>query len=395
MASVRKRRWTYNGVAKEGWEVRWFDPETGKRPSKTFELKKQADAHMRRVEREIEDGTYLDREASLTIAEVCERYLTDAEQRWQRGEIGELHVIKIRRWVRLHIIPNIGRVVFKEIRASQIDELYHALCKVMIPSGARSILGFLKTVEKYANRHRYVLTNPIASALAGIRSAPAPRIRKFSIEEASGLLRLALEHRPGRKVRHGVMLGIIIHLAGCCGLRIGEILGLPWSQVDLDGGAVTIAHSLSGLQEIKGPKTEAGNRTVPLPAHLVGMLRVWRETHARPNEWDLVFTTTTGGKIHMTNMARPWHNLIAAAGIDESKQAAHFHALRHFAGSWWLHNGMTITDVSKLMGHATPAITMQVYAHELSSEADRSRAVADMGRKLIALPDARVTQLAA
>lgn len=394
MASVSKRRWTHNGVTKEAWTVRYSDGAGG-RPSKQFDTKKKADAFKRKVEREIEDGTLVGPGASLTVSDVCARYITDAERRQEREEISQLHVIKVSRFVRLHIVPAIGSVVFKELRAEDVDKLHHALRATMQPHCARQVLGFLATVERFANRHRYCLTNPVAAALRGIRNAPQPRIREFTLDEASAVLRTVLEKRENRKIRHAAMFACLVHISACCGLRIGEMLALPWSGVDLDTGTITVRHSLNALLEIKGPKSKAGNREVPVPAHVVAMLRTWRAQHAKPNEWDLVFTTTAGKKVFNRNVNRAWSDLLRDAGVLVPGDPHHFHALRHFAGSWWLHNGLAIADVSRLMGHANPGITMGVYAHVISKPEDRHSAVTAIGAKLAAIPDARATQIAA
>lgn len=394
MASVTKRRWTHNGVAKEAWTVRYFD-DTGARRSKQWDTKKQADAFMRKVQREAEDGTLVGPGASLTVGEVCKRYIADAERREARGEISLLHVIKISRFIRLHIAPTIGGVVFKDIRAADVDKLHHHLSTKMQPHCARQVLGFLATVEKFANRHRYCLTNPVRAALSGIRAAPQPRIREFTLDEASAVLRTVLEKRENRRIRHAAMFACLVHMSACCGLRIGEMLALSWGNVDLDGAILKVRHSLNALLEIKGPKSAAGNRDVPMPDHLVSMLRAWRDKHAKPNDWDLVFTTTAGKKVFNRNVNRAWWDLLRDAGVLVEGDPHHFHALRHFAGSWWLHNGLAVADVSRLMGHANPAITMGIYAHVISKPEDRHSALAAMGAKLAAIPDARVTQIAA
>lgn len=395
MASVNKRRWTHNGVTKDAWQVRWVDPSTGKQPSKTFALKREADAYKRKVEREIEEGTSVGPGAALTVSDVCGRYMTDAERREERGEISLLHVIKVGRFIRLHISPTIGRVVFKDLRAADIDKLHHHLSTKMQPHCARQVLGFLATVEKFANRHRYCLTNPVRAALSGIRAAPQPRIREFTLEEVSAVLRTVLEKRENRRIRHAAMFACLVHMSACCGLRIGEMLALPWESVDLDRAMLTVRHSLNALLEIKGPKSRAGNREVPMPAHLVGMLRQWQTEHAKPNDWGLVFTTTAGKKVYNRNVNRAWQDLLRDAGVLVPGDPHHFHALRHFAGSWWLHNGLAIADVSRLMGHASPAITMGIYAHSISKPEDRHLALTAMGAKLFASRSTSIAQIAA
>jgi integrase len=393
MASVAKRKWTYNGQQREAWTVRYFDQD-GRRRSKGFDLKKDADAYAKKVEREIHDGVHLTRDQALTVKQVGDLYIEALGRRQNRGEVCQLHVMKMSRFVNLHISPKLGRIVFKDIAARDVDGLYEHLCATVKPIYARQILSCLGSMEKFANRHRYLLTNPVAAALSGIAPPQQDRIRELTVEDAASLLRLARERQPQGKVRASAMMGCFVHLAGCCGLRIGEIMALKMENVDLERGVVKIRHSLNGLMEIVDPKTKSGNRDLPLPTHLKDMIAHWMAHHMRANPDGLIFTSTRGTRLFSRNITRQWYSLLDAAGIGAPGNQFHFHALRHFAGSWWLHNGMAIADVSKMMGHSSPAITMQVYAHVISTDEERHAAIASMGHRLAEISDARVPQIA-
>ena len=79
MATVTKRPWTHKGVTKEVWLVRYVDPATGKRPGKSFKMKKDADAYKRKVEREIEDGVHVGKSEAATITDVALQFIVEKE----------------------------------------------------------------------------------------------------------------------------------------------------------------------------------------------------------------------------------------------------------------------------------------------------------------------------
>lgn len=387
MASVKKRE----GY---GWEVRYIDPATGKRPSKTFELKKDADAYKRKVQREIEDGIHLATPKQMTVRDVCEKYIEEADARASRGEIGKFRAKRIALMVRGRICPIIGHVVFKEITPAQVDDLYAQLCKRLQPFVARDTLSNLGTIERFAVRRRYLLTTPVATAARDIKRVKPTRIREFSRDQVMDLLALALQKPKHKSERQAAMLACFVHLAACCGLRIGECRALDWTSVDLEAGMLTISRNMLEDGELKTTKTPAGVRDVPMPAHLTEMLSLWRQRFMVETPDKLVFPSKTGGPMWERGIRRNWYDLLKATGLFDPNDVFHFHSLRHFAGSWWLHNGMAIQDVSRQLGHSDAAITLRVYAHSVSRLEDRRAAMCAMGGQLLRLSDAQVTQAA-
>lgn len=386
MASVTKRKWTApDGTAKEAWMVRYLDPATGKRPGKTFDMKKDADAYRRKVEREIEDGTHVSASLALTVKEVCARYVTAAEARQRRGEIGATRLIEIRIFVDKHIVPNIGHKNFRDLTPADVDGFYDTLTDTLSAFYARQILSNLGTMERWAARQGFLKTSPVTNALTGIKSAAVPRIEEFTLEQATMILGHVLT-RPNRRKRYGAVVACFVHLAACCGLRMGEISALDRDSIDLDRKVIRVRRNRTCLGEIKGPKSKAGNRDVPIPDHLCEMLARWMGTYYLENEHSLVFTTYHATAIGPTNIRYGWHEVLKQCGLYRPGAIFHFHALRHFAGSWWLENGMPVQDVSLQLGHSNASTTLSVYAHTISKVADRQVAMTQMGRLLLNAP---------
>ena len=167
-----------------------------------------------------------------------------------------------------------------------------------------------------------------------------------------------------------------------------ELLSRAQGRIaNLEARIVRLRHSLTAWDELKGPKTQAGIRDVPLPLHVVALFREWLATFYRENERGLLFTGrhSSRGASSSNFHEKQWHPLLKRAGLHDA-DPFHFHALRHFAASWWIGNGMPLTDVAKLMGHSKVDMTMQVYAHSLSNNSIRSDMVDRMSRALIEAP---------
>jgi len=130
----------------------------------------------------------------------------------------------------------------------------------------------------------------------------------------------------------------------------------------------------------QGPKTAAGKRTWPLPPTTAATLRAWRGRQAAEldlarlegtavQNTGLVFTTHIGSALSARNAGRDWHALLEAAGVPHQKP----HTTRHTAASRALVDaGLSPVEAAAMLGHASPAITMGIYAHMM----DPTRAAA-------------------
>lgn len=125
-------------------------------------------------------------------------------------------------------------------------------------------------------------------------------------------------------------------LALCLGLRRSELLGLRWTDLDLEAGTLEVIHALqrvSGKLRFVQPKTEDSARTVPLPEICVEALKAHRERQKtdRANAWpnwkenDLVFPSRIGTPLEPDNLRRSWGRIRRRAGLD----AVRFHDIRH------------------------------------------------------------------
>lgn len=356
-----------------GYQVRYIDPSTGKRPSRTFKLKKEAEAFRRKVEREIEDGTHTAASETRTVATVADEYLDQLDQRLKDGRIGRSHYIRETRVVTKHIVPHFGQKPVRNLQPVDVDKFYRHLSSTgkLAPMTAKAYLYTLQYLERFARRRGYLKTQPITDGLADLKGIRAERIRTFAESDVRALLAAVEAHRHGQTARSERLWACMVYLAAFCGLRQGEILGLTTDHVDLDRGIIRVRHNLALGDILKGPKTAAGVRDLRLPERAAYHLRAYLADHFEPNERRLIFRAKGGGPLLASNLHRPWRRLLKAAGLASGDKQFHFHALRHFHASWLIANGLPVTDVSALLGHSHFDQTLQVYAHPVMKEAQR------------------------
>lgn len=393
MASVRKRKWTHEGIEKEAWVVNYKD-QSGNRRQKTFDKKKDADRYRTQVEGQVERGEHVASSQSALVRDVADQFIQYSKQRLENGTIGRYRFQQLDLQIRSKVIPHLGAKRFSELTDTDIDRWFGVISQGRSISSRKTYLEILHTLEDFAVRRGYTKTRVVKEFKRARVRESRDAIKTFGIADIRRLLE-ACEIRAPKGTRRGhLLLKIAVHLATFCGLRRGEIFGLTKDSISLDGGIIRVKSSLTSFNDLKGPKTRAGNRTVPIPPHLVGMLREWLLRYAGENERGLVFSSRTArdcgplqGPFH-----KAWRALLVRAGLhapDGAGRGLHFHALRHFAASWYMGQGMSPSDVAALLGHRTFDVTLQVYSHPIYDETHRHAAVTQSANRLLAISDAR------
>jgi integrase len=165
-------------------------------------------------------------------------------------------------------------------------------------------------------------------------------------------------------------------------MRRSEILALRWSAVDLDRKTLRVVEALEETAEglrFKAPKSRAGKREVALPDIVVTVLREHLRLQleqrmklgAGKTPADaLVFAHFDGGPLSPNAMSKEWSRAAASIGV-----AATFHALRHTHVSHLIEAGVNVVKISKRVGHADIATTLNEYAHLFDAREDKSAEV--------------------
>nr|MBA2599166.1 site-specific integrase [Actinomycetota bacterium] len=182
---------------------------------------------------------------------------------------------------------------------------------------------------------------------------------EWSDEEIAALLAAseALARRPESRYDYAPILRTAVYT----GLRLGELLGLKWSDVDLDRAVLHVRRQFTRMCELTEPKTRTSLRRVPLATEMVSLLRSHKLRSTFSQEEDFVFAATTGGPLSHRNLQRRGFELARdRAGIDPTVT---FHDLRHAFASYAAHRGVPVNVLSEVMGHTHVGITQRVYLH--------------------------------
>jgi integrase len=156
------------------------------------------------------------------------------------------------------------------------------------------------------------------------------------------------------------------------GLRASELRGLRWEDVDLKRGELHVRQRADRYNKFGKPKSEAGERTVPLPPMLVAALRKHRLASSR-GELGLIFPNSKGGvDLRASIISQGFHPAQIAAGVVDRQGAAKYkglHTLRHFYASWCINRRvdsgleLPLKLVQTRLGHASIQMTADTYGH--------------------------------
>lgn len=373
MASVNKRKWTYKGVEKTAWVLRYVD-KNGKRHTSTFGTKKAADHARLRVETEIDMGVHVAASETVTVATACDLYMKDCERRHRIKDRMTLTTLaNYRAAIKYTIIPQLGALKLTALTADILQEHLNELSIKCSRANVMRCRWLLKAVLAYAIRKRMIARNLIVEGGVRVPSFVKERIDIPTRAELSKILKEIEVRHP--LDRHNVfeIRRCAILLAMFCGMRRGEICGLHWENVDFDAGVIRIRHNMSLLDGLKTPKTWAGIRDVSMPEKVRVALQALAAQSGNPSS-GLVCRTHQGKRVAPVQLWTYWVKVAKRAGLCDDKGVPkyHFHALRHANVSLLIADGLTPLHIKTHIGHANVSTTMNVYGH-LFPEDERIR----------------------
>jgi integrase len=285
--------------------------------------------------------------------------------------------------IRLHVKPRLGGTPLAKLTSVALNELYREL----ETSGRADGQGGLS-----ARTVRYIhviIHRALGDAIKTeqLTGKPADRATPPSAKEAkppemvvwtAGELTGFLDHITEK----GNDLAPAFTFMASTGVRRGECLALRWRDVDLDAARVSVRRS-AGLLKVKGegqsitegPTKTGKARVVELDHGTVTVLKRHRAELASidlrlAKDDALVFGTATGELRHPERFSRRFTEAVAAARRDLGEDTfppIRLHDLRHTYASLLLAAGTPVKEVSERLGHASPVITLGVYAHVIPS----------------------------
>lgn len=261
-----------------------------------------------------------------------------------------------------HILPELGDTQIDDLGRRQISEFLTAhqadgnlRGEALSATSTNLMLTVLNAAFTYACDMELLSANPCDR----IRRVPGPpsRVEAFTREEQRRL-EVAIAVSEDRRL-FGIRLCLYT------GLRIGELLGLEWQDVDMGKGILHVQKTVYREKNAEGewqlfvdrPKTAASERMVPLPGYLAEDLRIYR-IGARSA---FVIENKKAERMSIRSYQYLFERLTEKAGVRK----LNFHALRHTFATRALECGMDIKTLSELMGHKNATITLNRYAHSM------------------------------
>jgi integrase len=321
VASIRKRSWqTKRGELKSGWQVDYAD-QHGFRRRKMFSHKKNADAFALTAQLEVRDGTHVAESDSLTVAEAGENWIETAEA-VDEPPLEPTTLEQYRQHLDLHIVPIIGKVKLAKLNVPVIRDFADKLraagrSSTMVKYVIRSLGSLLADAQERGN----IVRNPVHEMRSRRHQRKNGRERRGNNLDIGvdiptpEEIKLILQAVTGKD-------RVFLLTAVFSGLRASEMRGLPWKDINLRKGELKVTQRADRHRKIGPPKTEAAQRTIPLPPPVISALREWLpKGSARPR----ISQRQRQRRIsHQHNSAR----LLAGAAYGRSGCENHRHQAR-------------------------------------------------------------------
>lgn len=256
-------------------------------------------------------------------------------------------------YIRVHIVPAIGRIKLKDLRPDHLQTFY----KQKLDQGLskRSVQIIHGTIRRILNQA--VTWQLIQRNVCSLVHAPRPDKKAASFytkEQLNTLLAAVRGHR----------WELIYILLVYGGFREGEVLGIHVEDCDMVNRAINVRHqvvTIKGGMIISEPKTKSSRRAITLPVVAFNALRDHLDQLHRKQ--GLIFTTSSGKPISARNFIRHFKQTIQTLGLPDLS----VHGIRHSHASLLLSAGLNPKIVQERLGHSSITLTLDTYSHAIPS----------------------------
>ena len=299
-------------------------------------------------------ATGIDVSKNSSIAELSDKYLKVSSKKVTPRTLGEYESK-----LKLFILPHIGKINIHSLTTDKVNNLIDTL----IEQGnshysVNKSIRVLSQVMNHALRLNIINRNPVTYAIKPkVVSAP---INPLDHKELKSFIESA------KSDEYFPLWFLLIN----SGIRLGEALGLTWSDIDFETDMLSINKTYANETGVKTPKTESGIREIKLNESTVKVLiehqnkqlEKQMELPAYWNNLNLIFSSSIGSHISRHNLyGRHFNKILEKANLKKIR----IHDLRHSFASLSLLSGVEPQKVAKYLGHKNSNITNEVYSHYL------------------------------
>ena len=273
--------------------------------------------------------------------------------------------------INYHIIPELGHYKLTEITTSIIQDYYNSLIndKKLTPSSAKKIIETLGSCFKYAKKNKLIYDIPTEVEKVKLIK---PKIGYWTKSEVD----FFLSNVKNTYIFTPTLISLLT------GLRVAEVCGLRWSDVDLEENIINVTHQIVQDKISKvliltdALKTNNSYRSISIPKVLKDHLKALK-TYQNASNNDFVITDRTGGICNPRNLSMNFTKYISKFKLSKEeieikgKDTSNymmlpqitFHGLRHTHATILIFSGENIKIVSERLGHKDVTITLNTYAH--------------------------------
>lgn len=330
------------------WRARYRDA-AGREHARHFSRRVDAQRWLDETTAAVVTGRYVDPKAGRVTVEAF-------ATQWRSSLVhrdGYLRVID--NALKNYIVPTFGDRALSSLRRSDVQAFVSALAQDRSANSVHNIFRVLSQVMGAAVDDLLVPASPCSRVK--LPSRPTTAVKPPTPADVA---RLAEQVAPRQRA-------LVVLLAGT-GLRVSEALGLQVGDVDFLRATLRIERQRDSRREgFIPPKTRSSVRTVPLGRIVVDELAAHLAAYG-PAPDGSVFTDELGRPLTYST----WRHVWAAVGTNYKT-----HDLRHYAASALIAGGASVKQVQMILGHASAAVTLGVYAHLWPGDDERARAILD------------------
>ena len=267
----------------------------------------------------------------------------------------------------------LGKTKLTKVKQSDIQKFVNEKAHVISPGTIGQILAVISDALKTAEIDKRIVVSPCKRI-----KTPKPKqkeVNPFTAEEAKKLLEAA---KPGSMIHAVIFLGL--HT----GMRVSEIAGLRWDDVDFQAGNITLRQQVKIVPKtatekrkaiLGSLKTPSSYRTIPMKQRLADVLKSHKAKQAEEK-------LALGGAYEKLNLVFAWEDGTMIQGSTLSKRFTtllekktdlpmrSIHSLRHTYASIGISQGLSIKTVSKILGHKNIEETLNTYGHLMPGDMD-------------------------
>lgn len=342
--------------------------------------KKEAEVELAKFVTEVQNGLVIDGKA-LRFSEFVEIWKRD----YGSKELAPSTYKRYCRMLETRLLPYFGRFYINKIKPTDIMKFYDLLekdtqlvrkqgnngTKTKKPLSGKTILEHHRLLRAMLHKAVYwqlIVTNPAERVQPP--KARKPKRKSYDDEQTKILLE-NLEQLSIEDTKYKVAIILTVFT----GVRLGELMGLEWQDIDLKDGIICINRSSQYLADLgvftKVPKTESSIREIAIPEFIVSLLeeyKLWYEDQKSfyGELWtdsDRLFVQVDGKPMHPSTISKWFVKYVAQIGLP----VINFHGLRHTNASLLVAQNIDIAVISARLGHAQISTTLDFYVHPLLS----------------------------